>query len=394
MLKKTLALLLAAFMLSALISACGSGKNAVLTVWCAEKDIPVVTAMVNEFLKTKPAVKDIVVEVCEDDKARVRFEDDPGSAADIICIPHDQLGALVNDNRLLEITGAKYVEAIDLNTMPSVRAGQVDGKQYGFPSSFETHMLFYDKSIVSETAARSLDGILSCKAPADGYLFAMDFGNAYFSANWFFTYGCRLFGESGEDSSFCDFNSVDGFDAMSYLISNRGDFGNIGNDAAVELFREHKLGAYIGGPWDAGAVTDALRGNYGCAALPDVAGRKMMSFAGFKLYCVNADTKNKTVAMDLAAWLTNSANQKARFQSRNLIPVSSALANDTDIAVSTTANALMAQGPHAIAMPSIPEMSNFWTPAGEFTLSCYNGDILLSDLQIRLDELVAVIKGS
>ena len=181
---------------------------------------------------------------------------------------------------------------------------------------------------------------------------------------------------------------------MSYLIMNRDDFGNVANDAAVELFREHKLGAYIGGPWDAGAVTEVLRGNYGCAALPVVSGRNMMSFAGFKLYCVNANTKNKTVAMDLAAWLTNPVNQKTRFQSRNLIPVSAELANDVDLAVSTTANALMAQGPHAIAMPSIPEMSNFWTPTGEFTLACYNGEVGLSDLQIRLSELVAAIKGS
>ena len=192
--KRCIAVLIAAIMCAALLSACDSGKKAVLTVWCAEKDFPVVTAMVNEFLASKPPVKDIIVEICEDDKARVMFEEDPDAAADIICIPHDQLGALVDDKLLLEISDSKYIEAIGHNTVPSINAGQVDGRQYGFPSSFETHMLFYDKSIVSETAARSLDGILSCKAPEGGYLFAMDFANAYFSANWFFTYGCRLFG--------------------------------------------------------------------------------------------------------------------------------------------------------------------------------------------------------
>ena len=98
--------------------------------------------------------------------------------------------------------------------------------------------------------------------------------------------------------------------------------------------------------------------------------------------------------MDLAAWLTNPDNQRIRFQTRNLIPVASSLAEDVDVAVSTTAKAVMAQGPNAIAMPSIPEMSNFWEPVGEFTAECYRGEVNISELQIRLSELTDVIKGT
>jgi len=119
----------------------------------------------------------------------------------------------------------------------------------------------------------------------------------------------------------------------------------------------------------------------------------MQSFAGFKLYCVNANTKNKNVAMDLAAWLTNPDNQKTRFQARNLIPVALSLADDIDVAVSTTAKAVMAQGSNAVAMPSIPEMSNFWEPTGDFTLACYKGEIGVSELPVKLSELTAIIKG-
>lgn len=97
--------------------------------------------------------------------------------------------------------------------------------------------------------------------------------------------------------------------------------------------------------------------------------------------------------MDLAAWLTNPENQKTRFQIRNLIPVSVSLADDADIAASTTAKAVMAQGPNSIAMPSIPEMSNFWEPTGNFTLACFNGEIPVSELQSRLTELVNEIIG-
>ena len=394
--KKKIAMLLAALMCITCVAftyACDSGKKVTLTVWCAEMDQEMVTAMVDEFLETKPAIKDIKIEVCEDDKAREKFEKDPAAAADVICIPHDQLGALVDEGGLYEITDAKYVDEIEKNNAASVGAGKINGKQYGFPSSFETHMLFYDKSIVSDAAAQTLEGILSSNVPGDGHQFAMDFGNAYFSANWFFTYGCKLFGNNGEDKTFCDFDSADGVDAMTYLIENREKFGECDSDAAIELFKQHKLGAFIGGPWNAVDVTEVLKGNYGCAKLPNVDGKAMKSFAGFKLYCVNANTKNKTVAMNLAAWLTNADNQKNRFQTRNLIPVAVSLESDVDVAVSTTAKAVIEQGPDAIAMPSIPEMSNFWEPAGNFTLACYNGEIEVSELKTKLSELTAKIKG-
>jgi arabinogalactan oligomer/maltooligosaccharide transport system substrate-binding protein len=378
-----------------LFSACGGGKDIVLTVWCAEMDKEMVTAMVNDFKASRTGISAINVEVIEDDKARENFEADPEAAADVICIPHDQLGALVAQGGLAEITATKYLDAIETNTAPSVKAGQIEGKQYGFPSSFETHMLFYDKSIVPDEAVRTLEGILACEMPNGGSQFAMEFSNAYFTANWFFTYGCRLFGESGEDPYFCDFDSEDGIAAMTYVINNRNSFGNLNGDDAVELFKENKLGAFVGGPWNAAAVTEALRGNYGCAKLPSVEGKDMMSFAGFKLYCVNANSKNESIAMDLAAWLTNPENQKIRFQERNLIPVASSLADDADVAVSTTAKAVMAQGPFAIAMPSIPQMSNFWAPTGEFTLACYEGKIKIPELPKELSGLVEkILAGS
>ncbi|MCL1848967.1 MAG: extracellular solute-binding protein [Clostridiales bacterium] len=391
--KKAFAIVLAALICAASLSACSSGGNVTLTVWCSELDKAMITGMVESFMATKPGIKGVDVQVCEDDNARERFEDNPSAAADILCIPHDQLGALVAEGYLAEITEAKHRAEIEKNATPAVSAGQIEGKQYGFPSSFETHMLFYDKSYISDAAAQTLDGILSSALPDDAFHFAMDFGNAYFTANWFFTYGCRLFGESGEDKDFCDFDSSAGVAAMTYLIEHRDQFGNLDGDGALAMFSEHKLGAFIGGPWNAAVITNALKGNYGCAALPGVDGKDMKSFAGFKLYCVNANTKNKAAAMDLAAWLANPGNQRTRFEKRNLIPVSASLANDADVAASTTAKAVMSQGPNAIAMPSIPEMSNFWSPTGAFTLACYTGEIGIPALEQSLAALVMEIKG-
>ena len=391
--KKKFIAFLAIFACAVFPVACGSVEDDTLTVWCAGMDLEMISRMADEFVEANIGVSGVNVEICEDDNAHETFDADPAAAADVICIPHDQLGAFAAEGGIIEITGSEYINSIRGNTAPSVKAGKIDGKQYGFPSSFETQMLFYDKSIVSDNAALTLEGILSSFAPDDGYRFAMDFGNAYFSADWFFTYGCRLFGDNGEDSDFCDFDNENGVAAMTYIIENRDKFGDVNDDEAVDLFREHKLGAYISGPWKASAVTEALKGNYGCAKLPSVGFKEMKSFAGYKLYCVNANTGDKKTALDLAEWLTNPANQKTRFHERNLIPVASSLSGDADVAVSATARAVMAQGPYAIAMPSIPEMRNFWEPTGALTKACYDGEISISELQERLSELAATIKG-
>ena len=386
------ALLCAVLLCVGPLSGCGS-KNTALTVWCAAMDEEIITQMAKAYMAAHPAIKSIHIEICEDDDVRETLEGNPNADVDVICIPHDQLGALVAQGFLQEITEEAHLGAIRENTLPSIRAGQVDRKQYGFPSSFETHMLFYDKSRVSDETAQTLEGILGGAAFGDSIPFGMDFANAYYTANWFFTYGCMLFGEHGEDNTYCDFDSTAGIAAMTYLIDHRAAFGDLDGDAAMALFKEHKLDAYIGGPWHAAGITEALGGNYGCAKLPRVDGKDMQSFAGFKLYCVNAHTKDKKAAMDLAAWFTNPDNQKTRFQARNLIPVALSLADDMDVAVSTTAKAVMAQGAYAIAMPSIPEMSNFWVPTGEFTLACYLGEVPIGALPGALAELTATILG-
>jgi len=403
--KKFVSILIAAFLCVPFLSACTTASNEVLTVWCAKDDEAMIKKMVAEFIKEKkPDIKDIVVVVSEDDKVEEKIVGSadktpsaPSEIADVMCVLHNQLGTLVSKNAFLEITDQKYIDSISKNTTPSINAGKSNEKQYGFPSSFETQVLFYDKSLISEEAVKSLEGILASEV-AGGFSFGMNFEDSYYTAGWFFTYGCKLFGDLGEDETFCDFDSENGVAAMTYLINNRKKFGNfdVGNPEridAAEMFKEKKLGAYIGGPWHAEVITKALSGNYGCTKLPSIDGRDMKSFAGFKLYCVNANTKNKTVALDLAEWLTNEANQKNRFDSRNLNPVAKSLANDEDVKVSGTAKAVLAQGPFAIAMPSIPKMGNFWDPktTRDFIFDCYNGKIAISDLQTKLDELVADI---
>ncbi|MCL2664434.1 MAG: extracellular solute-binding protein, partial [Defluviitaleaceae bacterium] len=132
--------------LAVLLVGCAGNKKEPLVVWCSQFDYEMISVMVESFKNAKKTDIKIIVEICEDSETREQIEG--GNFADVICIPHDQLGALADHGYLHPIANEKFFTEINKNTAPSVAAGRFGGVQYGFPSSFETHMLFYDKSIV------------------------------------------------------------------------------------------------------------------------------------------------------------------------------------------------------------------------------------------------------
>ena len=117
----------------------------------------------------------------------------------------------------------------------------------------------------------------------------------------------------------------------------------------------------------------------------------MSSFAGFKIYCVKANTKYPLEAMALANWLTNEDNQLKRFQDRGGVPVSKALSESPEVTSDPAVAALLAQLNYAYAMPAIPQMGKFWDATKAFVQEAFDGTITEDQYQAKLDTLVATL---
>lgn len=370
--------------------------EATLTVWGSQDDQQMLGEMVESFKAAYPEVAwNITVRVNGEDQAKTEVLKDTEAAADVFAVAHDQLGELVEAGAVYKNT--KYADEIKARSVEaSITAATSKGELYGYPSASETYFLFYDTSIFSEDQVKSLDAMLTADLAEGVTPFAIDIANAYYSGPFFLSNGCELFGADGSDAKTVTFNNAQGVDVAKLLGSLKAQ-GVVAFDdtVAATQFEANTLGAYVAGPWKTQTYKELLGENFGVAELPTLnfngEEKHMASFAGFKIYCVKANTKYPLEAMALANWLTNEENQLKRFQDRGAIPVATALANSEEVTSDPAVKALLAQLNYSYAMPSIPQMGKFWDATKAFVQETFDGTITEADYQAKLDTLVATL---
>lgn len=367
-------------------TAAATEAAASLVLWGAEDDQVMLKEMSDAFVAEHPTYT-VEVRVTGEDKAKDAALADLDAAADVFAIAHDQLGALAEAGAVYPNT--LYVDEIATNDAPAaITAASYDGMVYGYPSSAETYYLYYDKSVFSETDVASLDKMLEV-AKAAGKTVGYDMGNNYFTVGFWFANGCTLFGETGSDVQGSTFNGPEGLAVAEYIATLK-DAGlqNINDGDATTAFQNKTLAAQVTGSWKTADYQAALGDNYGVAKLPTInvggTDKQMISFSGVKLYVVKSSTAFPEAAMQLAQFVTNEENQLKRFNDRKLLPVNLAAAADPAIAVDPTIAAQVAQTAFSIPMPSIPQMSQFWSDSSmAVTREIYDGKA--TDLQATLD---------
>ena len=368
--------------------------TASLVLWGAEDDQTMLKEMAEAFVAENPGVA-VEVRVTGEDKAKDAAMADLDAAADVFAIAHDQLGALAEAGAVYPNT--MYVEDITNNdSAAALTAATYDGMVYGYPSSAETYYLYYDKSVFTEDDVKSLDTMLAVAKEA-GKTVGFDMGNNYFTASLWFANGCKLFGESGSDVTGSTFSSPEGVAVAEYIATLK-DAGlqNINDGDAEQAFANKTLAAQVTGSWKTDAYVTALGDDYGVAQLPTVkiggTDKQMISFSGIKLYVVKSNTAYPEEAMKLAAFLTNEENQLKRFNDRKLLPVNLNAAADPAVTADPTIAAQVAQAQFSIPMPSIPQMSNFWSESSmAMTKEIYEGTI--TDFETALADWQALLSS-
>lgn len=354
------------------------GGEAALVLWGAEDDQEMLKEMATEFVAANPDCT-VEVRVTGEDKAKDAALADLDAAADVFAIAHDQLGALAEAGAVYPNT--LYAEDIAANdSEAALTAATYDGMVYGYPSSAETYYLYYDKSVFTEEDVMSLDKMLEVATAAEKTV-GFDMGNNYFTVAFWFANGCKLFGDSGSDVAGTTFAGPEGV-AVAEYIATLGDLGlqNINDGDAEQAFVNGTLAAQVTGSWKTDAYMTALGDNYGVAKLPTVniggADKQMISFSGVKLYVVKSNTAFPEQAMKLAAFVTSEENQLKRFNDRKLLPVNLKAAADPAVTADPTIAAQVNQAQFSIPMPSIPQMTNFWSESSmAVTKEIYEGKV-------------------
>ena len=344
--------------------------NIELKVWAPDKAVKLVQQQVEDFKKAYPNKKFTKIEVVPqgEDAAATQLLNDASVAADVFGFASDQLNNLVDAKVIRDVAFPEYVT--EINTEETVKAATIKDKFYAYPETADNgYYLVYDKSIVSDEQAKTLEGVLqACKTA--GKKFIMECGNGYYGCVFAFTGGVKIdgFEEDGTTQKFTQYDeatAVATLQAFSKLMHDyKGTFTSLEVAQVSSGFGNKTVGAGIDGSWDTVDNQKKLGDNFGAAKLPTIKvngkDTQMVSMFGYKYIGVNAASKFPASAQILALYLSGEKCQRERAEQLGWGPSNKNVQKDPTVTSNTALQAIMEQSKHACAQVNIAP--TLWDP--------------------------------
>ncbi|WP_212647231.1 extracellular solute-binding protein [Candidatus Enterococcus clewellii] len=394
--KKKAVVGLVSLVVAGLLVGCGNSKDEStstsenkqpLKMWVGLNQAETYRQLAKEFEEKH----DVEVEVIEIEEPRDALLKDGEAAADVIRLPHDQLGLLVESGAIYE--NEKYKDEVTENNIAmAVEAASYQEKLYGFPASAESMFLYYDKRVYEEEDLKTLDNLI--KKGKVG-LNISENGADYRLTPWFIANGAYLYGENGTEVNGSTLNNEQGLNVLKWVGQAKTMENLVAvNTDEISALQEGKISALFSGVWNTQNIKDVLGENMGTAIYPaadfgngDIS---LKAFSGVPLFVVNAATKNPGKAMDLAKFVTEEEAQLQVFKGIATVPSNknareSQAVQDDPIAKTVVE---MTTEEHSVLMPKLPEMKNFWTNMNALLVDTYEGKVSENEMQTKLDKLV------
>ena len=337
--KKTISTLLSALLIAGGtvgLAACGDGDgnggdggggayNYNITVWVGEDTKPLTESLITKFNNENTYGIHFNANVNEvtEGKAAGDVISKPGSAPEMFCFAQDQLARLVEINMLASPSNSVVRRIKDVHSDRAVNAVTMGETVYAYPLTEDNgYFLYYDKSVISETQADSIEDIIA-QCEANNKYFSFGLEGAWYVASFFYGAGAKsewTVNDQGKFTAYDDtFNSPEGMIAakgmQKVLKSNR----YIKNGLASDFNGATPAAAVISGIWDYSTAKNALKENLGIAKLPtftvDGNTYRLKSYLGCKMLGVTPQTDpTKASALAyLAEYLTGEDAQMQRF---------------------------------------------------------------------------------
>lgn len=319
-----------------------------------------------------------------------------GEGPDLIIIPHDNIGPMVENGSALEIDlGDKAA-----NLLPNAIAGfTYNGKVYGLPLSVENIGFFRNTDLVpdapatwAEVAQIGTDLVQSGKA--ESAIGLPDLGYNIYPL--YTAFGGYIFGRDA-DGNFTSEDmgmNTEGMAAALQWVKDLVDAGVVSStidwEASHVAFETGKSPFIFTGPWaitrfktagvpyaisDFPAATDGGAGGY--------------PFMGVQGLVINAARPNVALAQTFADWLATEEHYQALFEADTR---PSAWATVFEGATDADTAAFNHAGIHADPMPAIPAMGyvwDAWTNAGNLVMT--GEKTPLEALQGAVDQVLAQV---
>ncbi len=356
-------------------------EGAKLTYWTG--DVEFGEAVAKKF-EEKYGVPVSVEEVGLGAIDKIALSGPAGTGADVFMSPHDSFQHGVASGLFLELEEPVVANINERVNEVGVETVTADGKVYGVPISLETTCLFYNKDIVGEQPAATLEEIMEkAKEFNDSannifYILAT-IGDGYKIYPMLSSYGFSLFGEGGMDENNPGFDTEE-FEKGLELVSNLHeimpvnaiDLGNV--SFLKSRFMEGKVAYEISGPWDIAEFKESGV-NFGVTVLPTFNGRAMTPFAGVQNAHVSAFTKYPIAAQLFAEYLVSDEAAGLLYEVANKIPTLKDISNIKGLSEDEYIKPFVEQFANSYPMPSVQRISYYWTISASVCQAVFDGQL-------------------
>lgn len=319
-----------------------------------------------------------------------------GEGPDMIIIPHDNLGPMVENGSATEIdlgdNAGQYLE-------PAIKAFNYNGKLYGLPLSVENIGFFRNVDLVPEAPTTwaevaEIGTQLVNEGKAESAIGLPDLGYNIYPL--YTAFGGYIFGRDAEGNHTPEDIGMnnEGMAAALQWVKDLVDAGVVSStidwEAAHVTFETGKSPFIMTGPWAINRFKTAGV-NYAISPFPAVeeGGEAGYPFMGVQGLVINASRPNVALAQTFVEFLATEEHYQALFEADTRPSAWMTVfqgATDADTA------AFNAAGVNADPMPSIPAMGfvwDAWTNAGNLVMT---GEKTPAEaLQIAVDQVLAGI---
>jgi arabinogalactan oligomer/maltooligosaccharide transport system substrate-binding protein len=274
--------------------------------------------------------------------------------------------------------GGTYLQQVKNDNSQAVvnTVTYTDGGVYGFPYTGNAWYMYYDKSVYSEEDVKSLETMLEKGRVSFPLL------NSWYLWSFYAAGGGTLFGPKGNNASYGIRLGPNGADVTRYLVDlvQHPNFVVDNEWTSIDDLEKRSVAAVFTGSWDSARIESILGDDMGVAQLPTITlngkTRQLRSFVSSKCVGVNKQSKNTKVAMQVAAFLSDTDSQMIHYEMREIIPMSKYALDYWQIYADPVALAEMNTLQYtSCVQPTIPEMSYYWDPMNSWGEAIWDGTI-------------------
>jgi arabinogalactan oligomer/maltooligosaccharide transport system substrate-binding protein len=288
----------------------------------------------------------------------------------------DWQGEFANASLIVPIDSYIDSATLSLYYPSALSAMTYKGHLYALPLAAECITLFYNKAFVTTPPQNTNEMVaLMQNESAKGGTAPYEYGlshvtqsDPYHLEPWVSGFGGYYYNDT---TGLVGLNSTGTVEAASWFNSTILPYlaPDLGGDSQRTLFYQNKSALLISGPW---SVADVKNANitFGLALIPTISQNNNatpMPYEGVKGIWMTANVRdeNKEAAITFLKWWTGVDNQIALGKGLGWIPVVYNAYNDPDIQSDPIISGFGNQLKYTIGIPSAPQMSEVWGPAGD-----------------------------